>query len=77
VPCIDWNLISGPNDNLYTLFIDFLHDVGLTQFVTTLTSGAHLQVLVNSYDANVYWNNFVYAVNYAINCDNTSARFGK
>ena len=143
MPDIDWNLISGPNDNLYTPFIDFLHDVGLTQFVTTPTRGAHIldivlsndnyivsdcwtesplgfggphsrpsdhstvqfnihcgfstsasnidnfvfrdytnadyvglnnylssvdwqSLLVNSYDVNVYWNNFMYAVNYAI-----------
>jgi len=39
LPNIDWSNLSGPNDIFCCSFIDFVNDAGLTQFVTSPTTG--------------------------------------
>jgi len=50
LPHMDWNLVTGPCDNLYGPFSKFLHDSDFTQFVSSPTRGANILDIVLSND---------------------------
>jgi len=50
LPHMDWNLVTGPCDNLYDPFSNFILDGGFSQFVSSFTRAANILDIVLSND---------------------------
>ena len=59
LPHIDWNDLSASSDRIYSPFIEFVNETGMSQFVTAPTRGEHVLDLVLANDAYVVYNCWV------------------
>jgi len=55
LPYIDWNDLSAPSDRIYSTFIEFVNNMGMSQFATAPTRGEHVLDLVLANDAYVMY----------------------
>ena len=46
LPAIDWDHYGSPDSNIYSIFLNFVNDFGLHQFVHSPTRGEHILDLV-------------------------------